>query len=47
MGQYKCVDAFEKIYYTTRQLINGLWYLYNQSGYVVGTFAKEEITFNE
>ncbi|MBR1525042.1 MAG: hypothetical protein IJ640_00080 [Prevotella sp.] len=46
LGQFKCIDAYREIQYATRQLIGGLWYLYNHSGYVIGTFADEDIEFN-
>ena len=45
IGQFKCMDAYREVMYKYKQLIGSLWYLYNQSGYVIGTFATEDITF--
>lgn len=45
IGQFKCIDAYREVLYKYKQLFGSLWYLYNQSGYVIGTFATEDITF--
>lgn len=45
LDQFKCVDHTKEVYYHHKQLINGRWYLYNSSNYVIATYGEDEITF--
>ena len=47
IDDYRCIDRLESVWYHTKQIIGNLWYLYDQSGYVMACFAKEEIKFND
>ncbi len=45
LDKHSCIDRYQTIWYATKQLINGLWYLYNSSGYVISTYPTEDIEF--
>lgn len=45
IDQFRCIDTWREVFYAKCQLIGNLWYLYNQSGYVSGTYAREDIVF--
>lgn len=42
---YKAYDHFYEVYYAFKRKINSMWYLYNQSGYVISAYSEEDIEF--